>query len=111
MMQEEINLIPPGAGTNWPRRRRSATRWRRQARRQRGEHEQFFRTMLADIDEPSLPFGLSDVHGEGRDISTAHPPTARSTNSCGGRRGGWASARQPVPPGPGAGIGARYRPR
>ena len=77
----------------------------------KAEHEQFFRTMLADIDEPSLPFGLSDVHGEGRDISTAHwPYRMRSTNSCGGRRGGWASARQPVPR-HGAGIGARYRPR
>ncbi|WP_265567565.1 condensation domain-containing protein, partial [Serratia grimesii] len=36
------------------------------------EHESFFRDMLADIREPVLPFGLSDVHGEGRDISTAH---------------------------------------
>ncbi|MER8931334.1 condensation domain-containing protein, partial [Mesorhizobium sp. M0859] len=28
-------------------------------------HEEFFRAMLADIDEPTLPFGLSQVHGDG----------------------------------------------
>ncbi|WP_256591981.1 condensation domain-containing protein, partial [Pseudomonas sp. HMWF006] len=32
------------------------------------EHEAFFRTMLGDIDEPTLPFGLLDVHGDGSDI-------------------------------------------
>ncbi|WP_043204347.1 amino acid adenylation domain-containing protein, partial [Pseudomonas putida] len=32
------------------------------------EHEAFFREQLADIDEPTLPFGLSDVQGDGRDI-------------------------------------------
>ncbi|WP_017735411.1 non-ribosomal peptide synthetase [Pseudomonas sp. CBZ-4] len=35
------------------------------------EHEQFFREMLADIDEPSLPFGVQDVQGDGRDIEEA----------------------------------------
>ncbi|MEO6679066.1 MAG: amino acid adenylation domain-containing protein, partial [Pseudomonas sp.] len=34
----------------------------------REEHEVFFRDMLGDIDEPTLPFGLQDVQGEGRDI-------------------------------------------
>jgi len=32
------------------------------------EHEAFFREMLGDIDEPTLPFGLQDVHGDGNDI-------------------------------------------
>ncbi|WP_460410801.1 MULTISPECIES: amino acid adenylation domain-containing protein [unclassified Pseudomonas] len=32
------------------------------------EHEVFFREMLGDIDEPTLPFGLQDVHGDGNDI-------------------------------------------
>ena len=32
------------------------------------EHEAFFRTMLGEIDEPTLPFGLLDVHGDGHDI-------------------------------------------
>ncbi|WQP02933.1 amino acid adenylation domain-containing protein (plasmid) [Sinorhizobium meliloti] len=28
-------------------------------------HEAFFREMLADIDEPTMPFGLSEVYGDG----------------------------------------------
>jgi arthrofactin-type cyclic lipopeptide synthetase B len=32
------------------------------------EHETFFREMLGDIDEPTLPFGLQDVQGDGRGI-------------------------------------------
>jgi len=35
------------------------------------EHEAFFRAQLGDIDEPTLPFGLSDVQGDGRDIEEA----------------------------------------
>ncbi|CRM27937.1 Gramicidin S synthase II [Pseudomonas sp. 28 E 9] len=35
------------------------------------EHEQFFRGMLADVDEPTLPFGLHDVQGDGRSIEEA----------------------------------------
>jgi arthrofactin-type cyclic lipopeptide synthetase B len=35
------------------------------------EHEQFFRDMLADIDEPTLPFGLQDVQGDGQAIEEA----------------------------------------
>ncbi|WP_033058535.1 non-ribosomal peptide synthetase, partial [Sinorhizobium arboris] len=34
-------------------------------------HEEFFRKMLADIDEPTLPFGLSEVRGDGRGSSEA----------------------------------------
>ncbi|WP_438826250.1 non-ribosomal peptide synthase/polyketide synthase, partial [Pseudomonas juntendi] len=37
-------------------------------------HEAFFRGQLADIDEPTLPFGLSDVQGDGRDIHEAKLP-------------------------------------
>jgi amino acid adenylation domain-containing protein len=32
------------------------------------EHEAFFREMLRDVDEPTLPFGLADVRGNGSDI-------------------------------------------
>ncbi|AZC82780.1 non-ribosomal peptide synthetase [Pseudomonas chlororaphis] len=35
------------------------------------EHETFFSEMLGDIDEPTLPFGLQDVQGDGRDIEEA----------------------------------------
>ncbi|WP_061872385.1 non-ribosomal peptide synthetase [Serratia marcescens] len=73
VMQEEINLILAGRGDELakaPPFRNAVAQARLGV--SKAEHEQFFRTMLADIDEPSLPFGLSDVHGEGRDISTAH---------------------------------------
>ncbi|MEO3715970.1 condensation domain-containing protein, partial [Roseateles flavus] len=32
------------------------------------EHEAFFRQMLGDIEEPTAPFGLLDVQGDGADI-------------------------------------------
>ncbi|NWB96895.1 amino acid adenylation domain-containing protein [Pseudomonas gingeri] len=35
------------------------------------EHEAFFREQLGDIDEPTLPFGLRDVQGDGRAIEEA----------------------------------------
>ncbi|MFJ2985441.1 amino acid adenylation domain-containing protein, partial [Pseudomonas sp. NPDC087185] len=38
------------------------------------EHEAFFRAQLADIDEPTLPFGLSDVQGDGRGMQEAKLP-------------------------------------
>ncbi|SEP38545.1 Condensation domain-containing protein, partial [Rhizobium tibeticum] len=34
-------------------------------------HEQFFRGMLADIDEPILPLGLSEVRGDGSGVHEA----------------------------------------
>ncbi|KAF9368878.1 hypothetical protein CPB97_004189, partial [Podila verticillata] len=35
------------------------------------EHERFFSKMLAEIDTPSLPFGLSDVHLDGINVTDA----------------------------------------
>jgi amino acid adenylation domain-containing protein len=35
------------------------------------EHERFFRGMLADIDEPTTPFGLERVHGDGGGVVEA----------------------------------------
>ncbi|WP_052688206.1 non-ribosomal peptide synthetase [Xanthomonas sp. MUS 060] len=34
----------------------------------REEHEAYFRTMLADVDEPCAPFGLVDGQGDGSDV-------------------------------------------
>lgn len=36
----------------------------------------YFRARLADIDEPTAPFGLLDVHGDGSRIHEAHLPVA-----------------------------------
>ena len=33
--------------------------------------EAFFRSKLADIDEPTAPFGVMDVHGDGTQIEEA----------------------------------------
>jgi len=40
------------------------------------EHEAFFREMLSDIDEPTLPYGLQDVQGGGSEIVELSVPVA-----------------------------------
>ena len=40
----------------------------------REEHEAFFRKMLGDVEEPTAPFGLQDVQGDGRGIEEAEIP-------------------------------------
>ncbi|WP_262198933.1 AMP-binding protein, partial [Serratia ficaria] len=44
------------------------------------EHERFFREMLADINEPVLPFGLSDVHGEGHQMVSRYQALPSALN-------------------------------
>ncbi len=44
------------------------------------EHEQFFREMLGDISEPTLPFGLQDVRGDGNAIEEAQLSLAPDLN-------------------------------
>lgn len=36
------------------------------------EHDEFFRQMLGDVDEPTTPFGLHEVLGDGSGIEEAH---------------------------------------
>ncbi|UGY30097.1 amino acid adenylation domain-containing protein (plasmid) [Bradyrhizobium septentrionale] len=44
-------------------------------------HEEFFRTMLGDIAEPTTPFGLSEVHGEGRGAHEARRMLPQALNA------------------------------
>ncbi|MGY2438175.1 amino acid adenylation domain-containing protein [Pseudomonas sp. SDO52101_S400] len=44
------------------------------------EHEAFFREMLGDIDEPTLPLGLRDVQGDGHGVEEALQPVAAELN-------------------------------
>ncbi|MFG2956783.1 amino acid adenylation domain-containing protein [Streptomyces sp. NPDC048291] len=38
------------------------------------DHAGFFRELLADVTEPTAPFGLLDVHGNGAEVVRAHRP-------------------------------------
>ena len=79
-MEQEIGEILAGRGHSWASPSRSAMRWRRRAALSEAEHESFFRDMLADIREPVLPFGLSDVHGEGRQIACRYRALSSALN-------------------------------
>ncbi|WP_323074014.1 non-ribosomal peptide synthetase [Mycetohabitans endofungorum] len=55
------------------------------------EHERFFTEQLADIEEPTLPFGLAQVQHDGRDVSESHrmlPPALNDRLRAQARRWG-----------------------
>ncbi|WP_249727394.1 condensation domain-containing protein, partial [Bradyrhizobium sp. sBnM-33] len=43
-------------------------------------HEEFFRGLLADIDAPTMPFGLSEVYGDGSGVGEAHRMLPQALN-------------------------------
>ena len=45
------------------------------------EHEGFFRNMLQDIDTPSLPYGLSDIHNDGCSVTESHRMLPQELNN------------------------------
>ncbi|TBN32824.1 amino acid adenylation domain-containing protein, partial [Pseudomonas sp. BGI-2] len=44
------------------------------------EHERFFKSMLADIEEPTLPFGLAEVHLDGAQVGQTHRMVSAELN-------------------------------
>ena len=73
VMQAEVQAFLTGQGSDLP----PALPFRNfvaQARlgMSRAEHEAFFGGLLADVEEPTAPFGLLDVQKDGSDIAEAH---------------------------------------
>ncbi|KAG0210605.1 hypothetical protein BGX31_001862, partial [Mortierella sp. GBA43] len=45
------------------------------------DHEKFFKEMLSDVEQPSLPFELTDVHGEGAGITQSRKMLPQGLNN------------------------------
>jgi amino acid adenylation domain-containing protein len=73
VMQEEVqaHLLGQAASLPSPRPFRNLVAQARSAMR-KPEHEDYFHKLLGDVDEPTAPFGLFDVQGDGTGIEEAH---------------------------------------
>ncbi|WP_422824353.1 amino acid adenylation domain-containing protein [Xenorhabdus bharatensis] len=73
VMHREVQVFLAGQGDNLP----VPVPFRNlvaQARlnRNQTEHTRFFTDMLADVDEPTLPFGLTEIHRDGSQVTQSH---------------------------------------
>ncbi|WP_338925843.1 amino acid adenylation domain-containing protein [Mycetohabitans endofungorum] len=73
VMHAEVQAFIEGRGDNLP----PAQPFRNLVAQARlgvsqAEHERFFTEQLADIEEPTLPFGLAQVQHDGSDVSESH---------------------------------------
>ncbi|KAF9279757.1 hypothetical protein BGZ68_007715, partial [Mortierella alpina] len=80
-IEEEIQAFSEGRGDTLP----PAQHYRNliaQARLGVSEasHERFFKDMLGDMDTPSLPFGIMDVHGDGFESVESQRMLSQDTN-------------------------------
>ncbi|MBR0960067.1 amino acid adenylation domain-containing protein [Bradyrhizobium japonicum] len=82
VMNDEVGKILSGLGQElpppYPFRKLVA---QSRASAATADHERFFRAMLADIDEPTTPFGLDRVHGDGGGIVEARRTLPEGLNA------------------------------
>ncbi|ORY00193.1 hypothetical protein K493DRAFT_298977 [Basidiobolus meristosporus CBS 931.73] len=81
VMQSEIQAFLSGQGSTLPPPQpfRNLVAQARLGRRQK-EHEQFFTEMLADIEEPTLPFGLGEIYRDGSKVTESHQMLPQDLN-------------------------------
>ncbi|KAG0051214.1 hypothetical protein BGZ83_003999, partial [Gryganskiella cystojenkinii] len=80
-IQEEIQAFLDGSEKSLPRPQpfRNLIAQTRTGPRNEG-HEAFFTNMLAEIDTPALPYGVSNVHGDGADVTESHLTLPKGLN-------------------------------
>jgi amino acid adenylation domain-containing protein len=73
MLQEEVGAVLAGRASTLP----EPVPYRNAVAQavlgtSRAEHEKFFTDLLGDVDEPTAPYGILDVRGDGTGIAEAH---------------------------------------
>jgi aryl carrier-like protein len=82
LMLQEVALHIRGEIDRLPRPlpfRNFVTQARRGVSQQ--EHEAFFRKMLGDVDEPTIPFGIDDVYGDGSNLGQSQYEVGHSLSA------------------------------